>query len=251
VQLFWWAGWLAVTAAGIVMTMLRSAEDAFSTVSLPKLLYMMWLMVCVLAFVALRMVWEASIGLAAALAVGAFAFMGGATGSRRREELAERLAGARAALEENPNNALSMELLGDVASTLEEREGALRWYERAYALVPSAGLLEKLEGLRRETPNFFIWGNPCAHELRLCPACEELNARGAYACARCGKAFFGSRLLWRASAFNRFCDDNGLTEILESGLFLLPFLFACGPWAYGFCWLVWAGARRPRGYRAA
>jgi hypothetical protein len=251
VLLFWWAGWLAVTAAGIVMTMLRSAEDAFSTVSLPKLLYMMWLMVCVLAFVALRLVREASIGLAAALAVGALAFMGGRTSARRREELAERLAGARAALEENPKNGLSMELLGDVASTLEEREGALRWYEKAYAVVPSAGLLEKIERLKREQPDFHVWGNPCAHELRLCPACEELNARGAYECVRCGKAFFPSRLLWRAASFNRFCDDNGLTEMLESGLALLPFLFYCGPWAYGFCWLVWAGARRPRGYRVA
>lgn len=250
-QLFWWAAWLAVTATGIVMTMLRSAEDAFSTVSLPKLLYMMWLMVCVLALVALRLVQEAVIGFAAALAVGAFAFMGGQTSARRREELAERLRGARAALEEDPRNGMSMELLGDVASTLEEREGALRWYERAYAVVPNAGLLEKIEGLKREVPNFHIWGNPCAHELRLCPACEELNARGAYECVRCGKAFFHSRLLWRAASFNRFCDDNGLTEMLESGLALLPFLFACGPWAYGFSWLVWAGARRPRGYRVA
>lgn len=249
--LFWWAGWLAVTALGIVMVMLRSAEDAFSTVSLPKLLYMMWLMVCVLAFVALHLVAEAAVGFVAALAVGAFAFMGGETSARRREELAERLRGAREALKENPNNGLSMELLGDVASTLEEREGALRWYERAYAVIPNAGLLEKIERLKREPPDFHIWGNPCAHELRLCPKCEELNARGAYDCARCGARFFSSRLLWRAAAFNRFCDDNGLTEILESGLALLPFLFACGPWAYGFTWLIWAGARRPRAYRVA
>lgn len=247
-MLFWWSGWGLVTVLGIVLIMLRSAENSFSTVSLPRLLYMMWLMVCVLVLVALRHVAEASVGLVLALAVGAMAFMSDEKSSRRRKEIEERLRGAREALKEDPDNGLSMELLGDVCSTLEEREPALRWYEKAYALIPNAKLLEKISNLRRVPPTFYTWGNPCSHELRLCPSCEALCGRGDYACRRCGEVFFPSAALWRAARFNRLADEYGVTEALESGVFLLPFLFACGPVAYGFSWLVWAGARRPRPY---
>jgi hypothetical protein len=250
-SLFWWSGWALATLVGILLFALRSAEGGFVSVSLPKLLYMMWLMTCVLILVALRLVVPACVGLAAALLVGALAFAGEEADSRRRKEVAERLRGARAALAEHPNNGMSMELLGDVCSTLEEREPALAWYRKAYALVPNARLQEKIAGLERKVPLFYIWGNPCAHELRLCPGCEELNGRADAECRRCGRPFFATRALWAAAALTRVCDETGLTEALESGLLLLPFLYACGPGPYGLVWLVWAGARRPRSYGGA
>ncbi|MDX6770204.1 MAG: hypothetical protein SF051_11785 [Elusimicrobiota bacterium] len=247
-KLFWWGAWALTTMSGVVLVILRSAENSYSSVSLPRLLYMMWLMACVLVLVALRHVFEAAVGLGAALVVGALTFVSSEAVSRRQKEIEERLRGARQALKEDPENGLSMELIGDVCSTLEHRDLALSWYEKAYALIPNAKLLEKLSNLKRSPPVFHIWGNPCARELRLCPSCETLCRRGDYSCRRCGEVFFAAPGLWRAAAFNGLCDEYGVTEVLESGVVLLPFLFACGPLPYGFCWLVWAGARRPRVY---
>lgn len=249
-MLFAWSAWALATLSGVILIILRSAEDSYVSVSLPRLLYMMWLMVCVLALVALHHITQAIIGLVAALFVGALAFMGQEPDSRRRKEVAERLAGARAALAENPENGMSMELIGDVCSTLEEKGRALDWYRKAYQRVPNAKLQEKILGLERTPPRFYVWGNVCADELRICPGCEELNGRPDFECRRCGKAFFPTRGLWLASRFNRLCDETGLTAALESGLALLPFLFWCGPAAYSFAWLIWAGARRPRAAKA-
>ncbi len=246
-----WSAWALATATGLILIVMRTAENAFTTVSLPRLLYLMWLMVCVLVLVAMRHVAAASVGLLFAAFVGALTFMSeDKKVSRRRGEIAERLRGAREALKEEPNNGLAMELLGDVSSTLEDRASALKWYEKAYAFIPNAKLLEKIENLKRTPPSFYIWGNVCAHELRLCPACETLCERDDYSCSRCGETFFSTPGLWWASRFNRVCDEYGLTEALESGVFLLPFLFVCGPMPYGFAWLVWAAARRPRQYSA-
>lgn len=240
-----WSGWLLAVLTGCGLFVLRGAGSGLSYVSLPRLLYFMWLLVCVLVLAAMRAPYAAAAGLTLAAIVGVWAFLGDEPGAlRRRAELSERLEGCRRALEENERNPASLELIGDVYSTLEEAGLALRYWERAYAVLPQTKLREKIAGLRRSTPSFHCWGAACAREVRACPECEAVGSRLDFAC-RCGAGHFPDRASWLAVRFNRLCDETGAGRAIESGLFLLPFLYLCAPWAYALAWLIWIGARRP------
>lgn len=231
------------------MFFLRSTETGFSYVSLPRLFYFLWVMVCVLVLAAMRSPYLAGASLALAAVVGVGAFRGNEPGAvRRREEVSERLEGCRRALEENERNPASLELIGDVYSTLEEAGLALSYWDRANEIMPQTKLREKIAGLHREVASFHYWGAPCAHEVRACPKCEAVGSRLDFSC-RCGARFFPGRMSWLAVRFNRLCDGTGAGRAIGSGLLLLPFLYMCAPWAYATAWLIWIGARRssPRG----
>ncbi|UPT74492.1 MAG: hypothetical protein M0D55_01765 [Elusimicrobiota bacterium] len=204
-----WSSWTLLTVIGLGLFVMRSAETGLSYVSLPRLLYFFWIMLCVMFMAYVKAPGAAAICLLLASAVGVYALIGDEPepGSRAKEVL-ERVAGCRRALEENERNPMSLELLGDAYSTIEERAHALRCWERSYAIVPNAKLLEKIERLRRAVPVFFYWGPPCAHELRACPQCERVLVRSAWACA-CGERFFPDRPTWLAARFNRIWEDTG------------------------------------------
>ncbi len=244
-----WCGWLLAVLVGCGLFFLRSTETGFSYVSLPRLFYFLWVMVCVLVLAAMRSPYLAGASLALAAVVGVGAFRGNEPGAvRRREEVSERLEGCRRALEENERNPASLELIGDVYSTLEEAGLALSYWDRANEIMPQTKLREKIAGLHREVASFHYWGAPCAHEVRACPKCEAVGSRLDFSC-RCGARFFPGRMSWLAVRFNRLCDGTGAGRAIGSGLLLLPFLYMCAPWAYATAWLIWIGARRssPRG----
>ena len=244
IHLVAWCGWLLAILIGCGLFFLRSTETGFSYVSLPRLFYFLWVMVCVLVLAAMRAPYLAGAGLALAAVVGVGAFMGNEPGAiRRRAEVSERLEGCRRALEKNERNPASLELIGDVYSTLEEADLALRYWERANEIMPQTKLREKIAGLQREVPSFHFWGAPCAHEVRACPKCEAVGSRLDFSC-RCGARFFPGRITWLAVRFNRLCDGTGAGRAIGSGLVLLPFLYMCAPWAYAIAWMVWIGARR-------
>jgi hypothetical protein len=239
-----WSSWALLTVAGLGLFVMRSAETGLSYVSLPRVFYFFWIMLCVMLMAYVKAPVAAAFCLLLACAVGVYALIGDEPepGSRAREVL-ERVAGCRRALEENARNPMSLELLGDAYSTIEERTLALAYWDRSYAIVPNAKLLEKIERLRRDAPVFFYWGPPCASELRACPKCERLLLRSAWNCA-CGEGFFPDRPTWLAGRFNRAWEDTGAGRAVMTGLALSPYLYLTEPWAYGIVWLVWVGARR-------
>jgi hypothetical protein len=247
-----WAAWALVTVAGFCLFFLRSTETGLAYVNLPRLLYFFWILLCVMLMASRRSPEAAAAGLIFAFVLGAWAMIGDEPSrGGRLEDLVERVKGCRRALELDARNPASLELIGDVYSTLEDKTLALRYWERSYAIVSNAKLLEKMESVRRENPVFLVWGEPCARELRACPECERIGPRGAYACARCGERFYPDRPSWLAVRFNRLWETTGAGMAAETGLIFLPFLFWCAPWAYGLAWLCWLGARRsgPEGAR--
>jgi hypothetical protein len=127
---------------------------------------------------------------------------------------------------------------------LEDKPLALKYWGLAYAIWPQAKLLEKIECVKRADPVFFIWGSPCARELKACPSCERVGVRGEFSCPRCEERLFPGRATWAAARFNRLYESNGAGAAVETGLAFLPFLFFCAPLAYVAAWLIWIGARR-------
>lgn len=241
-----WAAWGVAVVSGFCLSVARTAETGMAYVNLPRLLYFLWILVCVLVLAVLRAPVAAAVCLLIALVVGVRAMFGDEPGAGGRAfEVIERIKGCRRALAADARNPASLELLGDAYSTVENKTLALKYWGSAYEIWPQAKLLEKIECVKRENPVFFIWGNPCARELRACPACERVGARLAFACAHCGEVFFSGRAIWAATRFNRLYETSGAGTAVETGLIFLPFLFYCAPWAYAFAWLVWIGARRP------
>ncbi|MBI2386397.1 MAG: hypothetical protein HYV14_10335 [Elusimicrobia bacterium] len=241
-----WSAWALAVTVGSCVFVARSAETGLAYVNLPRFLYFLWVLVCVLLLSVLREPAAAAAALILAAAVGVRAIIGdeAAPGGRAAEVL-ERVAGCRRALEADARNPASLELLGDVYSTLEDGPLALKYWGLAYAIWPQAKLLEKIECVKRPDPVFHVWGSPCVRELRACPACERVGPRLEFACPRCGEAFFPGRAGWAAARFNRAYEANGAGAAVETGLAFLPFLYFCAPWAYALAWLVWIGARRP------
>lgn len=241
-----WSAWLIAILIGLGVFVARSAETGLTYVSLPRLFYALYVMVCVLVLSALRAPAAAAAAFAVALAAGIWAMLGDEPVAGGREaEVRERVAGCRRALEADKRNPASLELLGDVYSTLENKELALKYWGQAYEIWSQAKLLEKIECVKRRDPVFYIWGSPCAGQLRACPGCEQVRRRLDYSCPRCGEIFFPDRATWAAARFNRLYDRTGAGAAVETGLAFLPFLFFCEPWAYAAAWLVWIGARRP------
>lgn len=246
ISLFAWSAWLISVVIGAAMFMMRSAETGLAYVNLPRFLYFMWIMVCVLLLAHMRAPIPAAMALGIALMVGVMAMIGDEpVAGTRAAELTERVAGCQRALKEDKNNPASLEILGDVYSTLEDKTLALKYWGLAYEIWSQAKLLEKIECVKRPEPVFVIWGTPCVRELKACPRCERIGARLDFACPRCGEIFFPSRAVWLMVRFNRIYETTGAGEALETGLVFLPFLFFCEPWAYIVTWLVWIGARRP------
>lgn len=252
IALLAWSAWLLSVILGTALFMMRSAETGLTYVSLPRFLYFIWILVCVLVLAHLRAPVPAALALGAAVIVGIWAMLGDEpVAGGRRAELTERVEGCRRALQKDERNPASLELLGDAYSTVEHKALALKYWGQAYDIWPQAKLLEKIECVKRSDPVFFIWGRPCASELRACPACERISSRLEFSCPRCGEAFFAGRADWVALRFNRIYETTGAGSAVESGLALLPFLFYCAPWAYIAAWLVWIGARRPGPAEAA
>lgn len=241
-----WSAWLIAIVLGAALFVMRSAETGLSYVNLPRLLYFMWIMVCVLVFAYLRAPVPAAIALGLALVVGIHAMLGDEpVAGGRHAEVVARVEGCRRALKEDLRNPASLELLGDVYSTLENKALALKYWGEAYEIWSQAKLLEKMVCVKRHDPVYFIWGSPCARELRACPGCERIGSRMEFSCPRCGEVFFPGRLTWLAVRFNRTYETTGAGSAVESALAFLPFLYFCEPWAYVLACLVWAGARRP------
>lgn len=241
-----WSAWALAVVLGFCLFIARSGETGLAYVNLPRLLYFLWILVCVLILAALRAPAAAAAALGLAAAVGVWAMLGDepAPGGRA-SEVVERVKGCRRALKEDARNPASLELLGDAYSTVENKPLALKYWGLAYDIWPQAKLLEKIECVKRSDPVFFIWGGPCARELRACPSCERVVARLAFACPGCGAGFFPGRPGWAAARFNRLYETSGAGEAVQTGLVFLPFLFFCAPWAYATAWLIWIGARRP------
>lgn len=247
-----WSAWLITVILGLGMFLLRSSETGFSYVSLPRLLYFLWILVCVLVLGALRAPAPAAIALGLALIVGVWAMLGDEPPpSTRAVEVIERVQGCRRALEADARNPASLELLGDVYSTLENKALALKYWGLAYDIWSQAKLLEKIEFVKRPDPVFYIWGSPCVRELRACSTCERVVGRLTFSCKKCGEVFFPGRADWAAARFNRIYETTGAGAAVETGLAFLPFLYGCGSLAYGLVWLVWIGARRPGPERTA
>lgn len=246
IALLSWSAWALAVVVGFCLFIARSAETGLAYVNLPRLLYFFWMLVCVLLLSVLRAPEAAAAALGLAAAVGVWAMLGDepVPGGRAAEVL-ERVDGCRRALKEDGRNPASLELLGDVYSTLEDKPLALKYWGLAYEIWPQAKLLEKIECVKRPDPVFHVWGSPCARELRACPSCERVGPRLEFACARCGECFFPGRAIWAAARFNRTYESTGAGAAVETGLALLPFLYFCAPWAYALAWLVWIGARRP------
>jgi len=241
-----WASWLLAVVLGFCLFIARTSETGMSYVNLPRLLYFLWILVCVMFLAVARAPLPAALCLGLAVAVGIWAILGDEPPpSRRRKEIEERVDGCRRALKEEARNPASLELLGDVYSTLESKDIALKYWGLSYEIWSNAKLLEKIECVKRRDPVFFIWGGPCVKELRACPACERVGSRLDFSCPRCGEIHFESRSHWAALRFNRIYETTGAGEAVETGLAFLPFLFFCEPWAYVAAWLVWSGARRP------
>lgn len=239
-----WAVWLVVSLAGLLLFFLRSSETGLSYVNLPRLLYFFWVGGCVMLMSTSVSPVVSMWCLVGALVVGFYAMVGDEPlRGGRRKEVVERVKGCRRALELDERNPASLEMLGDVYSTLEDAGLALRYWERSYAIASRAKVLEKIESVKRDVPMFPLWGDPCTAELRACPGCELVVSRLAYSC-RCGEVFFMERATWLAVRFNRAWETTGAGTAVETGLALLPFLFWCEPWAYGVAWLLWLGARR-------
>ncbi len=243
---FAWGAWALAVVTGAGMFMLRSTETGLAYVNLPRLFYFMWVLTCVLLATAFQQTAAAALGLAFAAAVGIWAFVGDEPAwGTRLEELRERAAGCRRALAEDERNPMSLELLGDAYSTLEDPVLALKYWEKSYAIVQQTGLREKIERAKRPAPSFYYSGPRAARDARACPGCEEIVPRLAASCRACSRPLFSDAWGLRAARFNRFCEETGAGAAIESGLLLLPFLYFCAPWAYGLAWLVWIGARRP------
>jgi hypothetical protein len=240
-----WTAWAAVTIAGLCLFLLRSGDTGFNYVNLPRLLYFFWILLCVLLLSVLRAPTAAAAGLALAGIVGVWAMVGDepARGGRLNE-VVERVKGCRRALALDARNPASLELLGDVYSTLEDKALALKYWGLAYDIWSQAKLLEKMERVKRPVPVFHYWGRPCARELRACAKCERIVSRRAFFCADCGEVFSPDRPTWLATRFNALYEATGAGLAVETGFVFLPFLFLCAPWAYALSWLVWLGARR-------
>lgn len=241
-----WSSWTLVCLLGFCLFVARTSETGMTYVNLPRLLYFLWILVCVMFLAIARAPVPAALSMLLAVAVGLWAILGDEpTPTGRYNEILERVEGCKRALKENARNPASLELLGDAYSTVENKTLALKYWGLCYENWSNAKLLEKIECVKRRDPVFFIWGGPCARELRACSECERVCGRLTYSCPRCGEIFFPDRLSWASERFNRFYETTGAGSTVETGLAFLPFLFFCAPWAYVAAWLIWSGARRP------
>jgi hypothetical protein len=246
IALLSWSSWLIAIVIGLAVFIMRSAETGLTYINLPGFLYYIWIMACALILAYLRAPVPAALAIGVAVVVGVWAVLGEepVRGSRHTE-VVERIKGCQRALKADKRNPASLELLGDVYSTLENKELALKYWGLAYEIWARAKLLEKIESVKRADPVFFIWGSSCANELRACPTCERAGSRLEFSCPRCGEVFYPGRASWVSVRFNRVYETTVAGPAVEMGLLFLPFLFFCEPWAYAAAWLVWIGARRP------
>lgn len=243
-ELLAWSSWSILAVLGLGVFVMRSAETGMAYVNLPRILYFFWILLCVMALAYVKAPGAAAASLLLACGVGVYALIGDEPEiGGRAKEIRARVEGCRRALVENARNPMSDELLGDAYSTIEERELALRYWERCYSVVPNAKLLEKIEGLRRDVPVFYYWGAPSSLELIACRGCEKVLPRGVWACA-CGERFYTDRPTWLAFRFNRAWESTGAGRAVRTGLWLSPYLYLTDPWAYGLLWLLWTGAGR-------
>lgn len=150
-----------------------------------------------------------------------------------RAQARRRLDGPLKTLRQTPDDPIALEAAADVYREIGEAELAVKYYRR----LPQSSdgrVLEKVARARSSA------GGPASAMLRACPGCGSIVFRLQYDCDVCERPVFPSAFVWWAVRFNRFFDKYNLTPIAASGLLFLPFLYRCGPLAYGALWAVWA-----------
>lgn len=247
---FSWLVYALVFVSGVVYLGMSATERAFERATVPQMLYLMYLMtLSVFAGMAMRDAALALLFAAIPAAVAAwFAFSSGgsadfadaAAWEARRREIA-------AALEADPSDVLALDARADLLAQIGEADAALTAYGALVAAYESrTGYGRLLSAARGRMEQLRLGGSSCARDqrlprlLRACPGCGAVIARRGPACPSCGRAQHGGPLAWRLALVEHGLAGLGLKSVSFLGVLFLPFLFLCGPIAYGLVWAVWA-----------
>ncbi|MBI3548206.1 MAG: hypothetical protein HY078_04040 [Elusimicrobia bacterium] len=242
-----WTLYALCLIAGIVYYLMRAMESTLDRISLPQLLYVMYMMGCS-AIVA----WVGNDGRIAAVFLAVPLFMvawfthSAAPGvdAGILHEIQAKIDLARESLKASSTDPFALECLGDQYREIAEPLLAKPYYARLIEHYAGKTGCERVRSTVQEKLREMEL-NPGAvtvakvpELVRACPQCESLALKLAYACPRCGWAFYPDPRTWHVVRMNRFFDRHRFTRVTVFGLCLLPFLFVLGPMPFGVLWGV-------------
>lgn len=247
-----WATYAVLLVAGTIWTGMGAAERAYERITLPQLLYFLYLLALglysatILSSAPLACVFLALPMLSAAWWTWGEA---GSDEANLRAEWQNKLDALRAGLQDDPAAVLPLDALGDLYVQIGEPSLAIAAYSRLESVYEKkTGYGRLLTETRGTLERLRIGGASCAANptipklLRACKDCESVILRAGKTCPSCGAEQYPSPWTRRAALTAHWLEARNLTGVAPIGLVFSPFYRICGPFAYAALWAVWIAA---------